>query len=61
MLNAWREGINTLRGKHVYALPPWPSNSAFEGFSGPPKLKAPSPVVAMSELLSHGRRRIKLS
>jgi len=61
MLKAWREGIDTLRGNHMYALPPWPSNRAFEGFSDPPKLKAPSPVAGKSELLSHGRRRIKLS
>lgn len=61
ILSAWREGIDTLRGKRMYGLPPWPSSSAFEGFSDPPKLKAPTPVVGKSELLSHGRRRMKLS
>ena len=24
MLSAWREGIDTLRGKRMYGLPPWP-------------------------------------
>lgn len=57
MLAVWRDGVNTLRARRMYGLPDWKANSAFEGFSDPPKLTNRSPVVGRSPLLSHRGRK----
>src|SRR6202034_4696718 len=52
MLAAWSEGVNVLRDRRMYALSPWKSPPAFEGISGPPKIKKPRTVIGRSELLA---------
>lgn len=56
MLAAWSEGVNVLRGTHMYALTPWKSSQAFEGISDPPKLANPRRVIGRSELLADRRK-----
>jgi serine/threonine-protein kinase HipA len=52
MLATWSEGVHVLRDRHMYALSPWKSSTAFEGISDPPKLKSPRRVIGRSELLA---------
>lgn len=39
MLMAWKEGVASLRSKHMYALGIWRSEKVFEKFSAPKKIK----------------------
>ena len=55
MLLAWKEGIDGLRGRQVYALPTAALGKAFVGFSDPKPVKAKRSVIGQSELL--GKRR----
>ena len=52
MLATWSEGVNVLRDRHMYALSPWKSSTAFEGISDPPKLKTAKRVIGRSEGLA---------
>jgi len=76
MLLAWSEGVNGLREKRVYGLSDWKPNSAFVGFSDPPKLATPKKAIGRSEGLARrvtrkskttgsrttrGRRRSRIS
>jgi len=56
MLATWGEGIKVLRGSRMFALTPWKSSQAFEGFSDPPKLASPRMVIGRSELLADRRK-----
>lgn len=56
MLQAWQEGVDSLRDKRVYGLgaasaAASPLGNAFSGFSDPPKLVAEKSVVGRSESL----------
>jgi serine/threonine-protein kinase HipA len=51
-LATWSEGVRVLRDRHMYALGPWKSSTAFEGISDPPKLKSPRRGIGRSELLA---------
>jgi serine/threonine-protein kinase HipA len=45
LLQAWSEGVQSLRDKQAFAMPGWTPGSAFEGFSDPPRLKATKRVT----------------
>ncbi len=51
MLSAWREGINGLRDKRVYALGDMASGDAFSGFSDPEPTRPKKTVMGRSDLL----------
>ena len=51
MLLAWQEGIETLRGKRVYAQGAAALGEAFRGFSAPEPAKPTKKVIGRSELL----------
>jgi len=57
MLLAWSEGVNGLREKRVYGLAGWKPNSAFVGFSDPPRLANPKKGIGRSEGLSRRATR----
>jgi serine/threonine-protein kinase HipA len=61
MLQTWNEGVNGLRDKGVYSLPPWNPGVAFEGFSDPPKLDNPKIQIGRSEALAtrQSKTRVK--
>lgn len=56
MLLAWKEGIDSLRDKRVYALGELPAATAFEGISEPEKLPKTRTIIGRSPLLG-GRIR----
>lgn len=58
MLLAWREGVEGLRDRRVYAAGGWLANEVFEGISDPPPLESPRSVIGRSPLL---RRSTKMS
>jgi serine/threonine-protein kinase HipA len=45
LLQAWSEGVQSLRDKRAFAMPGWTPGRAFEGFSDPPRLKATKRVI----------------
>jgi len=59
MLVAWREGVNSLREKRVYASGEWPGDKAFEGISPPPRLANPSTAIGRSPLIGNRSSRSK--
>ena len=56
MLAAWREGVNGLRNRRVYAMTAWKPGEAFEGFSTPPKLPTNRTIIGKSEGLAKRSR-----
>ena len=56
MLLAWKEGIDSLRDKRVYALGELPATTAFEGISEPEKLPKSRTIIGRAPLLG-GRKR----
>jgi serine/threonine-protein kinase HipA len=58
MLAAWSDGVRVLRDRHMYALSPWKSSTAFEGISDATKLESPRKIIGRSELMG-GRSKSK--
>jgi len=56
MLLAWKEGMESLRDKHVYALGEMPAGVAFEGISEPEKLPKTRTIIGRSPLLGGGKQ-----
>lgn len=52
MLQAWQEGVNSLRDRRVYSVGDWPANRIFEGISDAPRLESPRSAVGRSPLLA---------
>ena len=61
MLMAWSEGVRGLRDQRVYAAGAWQAGDAFEGFSAPPKLKAPVPESRPIALAGEAVKRLRQS
>jgi len=56
MLNAWSDGIDSLRDKRVYALAPWPKNEAVADLSDPtPRLAPATRIIGRSEAIAPPR------
>jgi serine/threonine-protein kinase HipA len=56
MLIAWREGVDGLRNRRVYAMPEWRPGEAFVGFPAPTKLPTNRNVVGRSQGLAKRSR-----
>lgn len=61
MLLAWNDGVNGLRDRHVYSLPPWQAGPAFDEIPDLRKLENPDEAVGHSEGLASRRKRQKPS
>lgn len=59
MLLAWKEGMNSLRDRRMYAVGNWPAGKVFKGISPAPRLPSPSAVVGRSPLLSKPSTRAR--
>ena len=57
MLQAWQEGVNSLRDRRVYSVGDWQADKVFEGISDAPRLESPRTVVGRSPLLSRRPKR----
>lgn len=52
MLQAWQDGVISLRDRHVYSVGDWQTDKVFEGISDAPRLESPRSMVDRSPLLA---------
>ena len=57
MLQAWQEGVNSLRDRRVYSVGEWPADKVFQGISDAPRLESRRSAVGRSPLLAKPPRR----
>ena len=56
ILLAWKDGVEGLRNKQVYALGELPALTTFEGISEPEKLPKTRKIISRSSLMGGGER-----